>query len=214
MVEFAFDRENGLLRRPSLRQVAISVALGEAALLLGLAVYLAVTGRALVIAFPPRESVGRVEPSPRLVIPVAGVRAAELRDSYGAARSGGRAHKGVDIFAARGTPVLAAAAGIVVKRDSGGAGGIAVYERDLDGRTIYYSAHLNGYRAGLREGDLVRQGDVIGYVGQTGNVSGSPHLHFAVFTVDDPNRWWRGRDLNPYPLLRGAGDAPPPDRRR
>jgi murein DD-endopeptidase MepM/ murein hydrolase activator NlpD len=194
-----------LLRRPSLRQVAISVALGEAALLLGLAVYLVASGRALVIAFPPRESV-RVEPSPRLIIPVAGVRAAELRDSYGAARSGGRAHKGVDIFAARGTPVLAAAAGVIVKRDSSGAGGISIYERDLDGRTIYYYAHLNGWRAGLKEGDLVRQGDVIGYVGQTGNVSGNPHLHFAVFTVEDPNRWWRGRDLNPYSLLRD-GDA-------
>ena len=203
-----------MLRRPSLRAVTIAAALGEAALLLGLAVYLAVTGRALVVAFPPRESVGRVEPSPRLMIPVAGVRAAELRDSYGAARSGGRAHKGVDIFAARGTPVLAAAAGVIVKRDTSGAGGISIYERDLDGRTIYYYAHLNGWRAGLKEGDLVRQGDTIGYVGRTGNVSGGAHLHFAVFTVDDPNRWWRGRDLNPYPLLLGADDAPPAGRRR
>jgi hypothetical protein len=144
----------------------------------------------------------REAPRAGLTIPVAGVRAAELKDTYGDPRSGGRAHKGVDIFAAEGTPVLAADAGVVVQRDSGGAGGIALYQRGLDGRTIYYYAHLSGYRAGLKVGDLVRAGDTLGYVGSTGNVSGSPHLHFAVFTVTDPNRWARGRDLNPYVLLR------------
>jgi murein DD-endopeptidase MepM/ murein hydrolase activator NlpD len=189
--------------RLSFRNVVIAAALLEAGLLLGLLIYLAVSGRALVISFPTRESLRPVR-SAGMVVPVAGVRASELKDTYGAPRSGGRGHKGVDIFAARGTPVVAAAAGVIVKRDSSAAGGLSVYERDLDGRTIYYYAHLNGWRAGLKEGDLVRQGDVIGYVGSTGNVSGSPHLHFAVFTVTDPNQWWRGRDLNPYELLRAA----------
>jgi murein DD-endopeptidase MepM/ murein hydrolase activator NlpD len=192
------------MRRPrlSFRNVVIAAALVQAGLLLGLLIYLAASDRALVISIPSREERWRAEASTGLVIPVAGVRAAELKDTYGAARSGGRAHKGVDIFAAKGTPVVAAAAGVIVKRDSNAVGGLSVYERDLDGRTIYYYAHLNGWRAGLKEGDLVRQGDVIGYVGSTGNVSGSPHLHFAVFTVTDPNRWWKGRDLNPYRLLR------------
>jgi murein DD-endopeptidase MepM/ murein hydrolase activator NlpD len=193
--------------RLSFRNVAIAAALLEAGLLLGLLIYLAASERALVISIPSREERWRAQASERLVIPVAGVRASELKDTYGAPRSGGRGHKGVDIFAARGTPVVAAAAGVIVKRDSSAVGGLSVYERDLDGRTIYYYAHLNGWRAGLKEGDLVRQGDVVGYVGSTGNVSGSPHLHFAVFTVTDPNQWWRGRDLNPYELLRAASTA-------
>jgi len=197
------------MRRPSLsfRNVAIAAALLEAGLLLGLLIYLAASERALVVSFPTRESMRPAKASAAMVVPVAGVRASELRDTYGAVRSGGRAHKGVDIFAPKGTPVVAAAAGTIVKRDSNAVGGLSVYQRDPDGRTIYYYAHLNGWRAGLKEGDLVRQGDVLGYVGSTGNVSGSPHLHFAVFVVNDPNRWWRGRDLNPYKLLRGAPSA-------
>jgi murein DD-endopeptidase MepM/ murein hydrolase activator NlpD len=197
------------MRRPrlSFRNVVIAAALVQAGLLLGLLIYLAASDRALVVSIPSREERWRAEASAGLVIPVAGVRAAELKNTYGAARSGGRAHKGVDIFAAKGTPVVAAAAGVIVKRDSNAVGGISVYQRDLDARTIYYYAHLNGWRAGLKEGDLVRQGDVIGYVGSTGNVSGSPHLHFAVFTVIDPNRWWKGRDLNPYTLLRPPASA-------
>jgi peptidoglycan LD-endopeptidase LytH len=200
------------MRRPrlSFRNVVIAASLVQAGLLLGLAIYLAASDRALVISIPSREERWRAEASAELVIPVAGVRAAELKNTYGAARSGGRAHKGVDIFAAKGTPVVAAAAGVIVKRDSNSVGGVSVYQRDLDGRTIYYYAHLNGWRAGLKEGDLVRQGEVIGYVGSTGNVSGSPHLHFAVFTVTDPNRWWKGRDLNPYTLLRASSTAAAP----
>ncbi|HWK89029.1 MAG TPA: M23 family metallopeptidase [Longimicrobium sp.] len=191
------------LRRPSLRSVVIGAALVEAGLLLGLVLYLAISGKALLISLVPRERVPAAGPSPRLIVPVAGVRVADLKDSYGAARSGGRKHKGVDIMAPKGTPVVAAAAGVIVGRDSGGLGGIALYERDLDGRTVYYYAHLQGYRGGLAVGDLVRQGDVIGYVGATGNAGGTPHLHFAAFTVTEPNRWRKGKDLNPYPLLIG-----------
>lgn len=195
--------------RLSFRNVVIAAALLEAGLLLGLLIYLAVSERALVISFPTRDSLRPVR-SVGMVVPVAGVRTSELKDTYGAARSGGRAHKGVDIFAPKGTPVIAAAAGTIVKRDSNGIGGLSVYQRDLDGRTIYYYAHLNGWRAGLKEGDLVRQGDTLGYVGSTGNVSGAPHLHFSVHVVNDPNRWWRGRDLNPYKLLRGSSPAGSP----
>jgi peptidoglycan LD-endopeptidase LytH len=193
--------------RLSFRNVVIAAALLEAGLLLALLIYLAASDRTLVVSFPTRESLRPVRMA-GMVVPVAGVRTSELKDTYGAARSGGRGHKGVDIFAPRGTPVVAAAAGTVVKRDSNGLGGLSVYERDLDGRTIYYYAHLNGWRAGLKEGDLVRAGDTIGYVGSTGNVSGSPHLHFSVHVVTDPNRWWHGRDLNPYTLLRGAAESP------
>ena len=187
--------------RLSLRTAVIAAALLEAGLLIGLAIYLAVSGRALVIDVQSREERWRAEASGALAIPVAGVRAQDLKNTWGEARSGGREHKGIDIFAARGTPVLAAAAGVIIRHDTAGAGGIAVYERDLDGRTVYYYAHLDRVRPGLKPGDLVRQGDVIGFVGSTGNVSGSPHLHFGVSTVTDPNRLSSGRDLNPYPLL-------------
>lgn len=98
--------------------------------------------------------------------------------------------------------MLAVAAGVIVGRDSSALGGISLYHRDLDERTIYFYGHLHGYRAGLKEGDLVQRGEVIAYVWQTGNVPpGSPHLHFSAHTVTDPNRWWRGDDLSPCDLL-------------
>lgn len=193
--------------RLTLRTATIAAALLEAGALIGLVIYLAVTDRALVVSLATREDRWRAEAPQGLAIPVAGVRAEELKDTYGAPRSGGRAHKGVDIFAASGTPVVAAESGVIVKRDSNAVGGISLYERGMDGRTIFYYAHLKAWRPGIKEGDLVRRGDVIGYVGSTGNVSGSPHLHFAVFTVTDPNRWWRGRDLNPYELLKPNAPA-------
>jgi murein DD-endopeptidase MepM/ murein hydrolase activator NlpD len=189
--------------RITLRGATIGVALAEVGLIVGLAIYLAAADRVFTIGFPTRASL--VVPATQaagLTVPVAGVLRSELKDTYGAARSGGRSHKGVDIFAKQGTPVVAAAEGVIVKRDSNAVGGISVYQRGSDARTIYYYAHLHGYRPGLKEGDLVRAGDVIGYVGSTGNVTGSPHLHFSIHTVTDPNRWWKGRDLNPYPLLR------------
>lgn len=182
------------------RAMAIA-ALIEAAVLIGVLVYLSVSDRELVIGFRPRAVPAVAETG--LVIPVAGVRRQELRDSYGAARSGGRGHLGIDIMAREGTPVIAAATGVIVKRDSSALGGISLYQRAQDGTTIFFYAHLNRYQPGIDEGDLVRQGDVIAYVGHTGNAQASaPHLHFGVYTVTDPNRWWHGRDLNPYTILR------------
>jgi murein DD-endopeptidase MepM/ murein hydrolase activator NlpD len=190
------------IRRPGVREVAVAAVLVVVAMVTGVSIYLLATDQVLVVGFRSRVTPPPAASAPGLIIPVAGVRADELRNSYGAARSGGRQHKGVDIKAPRGTPVLAAAAGVMVKRDSNAVAGRALYQRDLDGRTIYYYAHLDRYRAGLKEGDLLRQGDVIAYVGDTGNAKpGDYHLHFAVHTVTDPNRWWRGRDLNPYELL-------------
>jgi peptidoglycan LD-endopeptidase LytH len=188
--------------RLSLQRILLIVLLGQAAVALGLLLYLAVTGKALVVEIAAREELRAPEASSRLIIPVAGVRPSELRDTYGAPRSGGRTHEGIDIFAPDGTPVLAAATGVLVGRDSSALGGLAVYIRDLDERTIYFYGHLERFAAGQKEGDLVRQGTVIAYVGQTGNVPpGSPHLHFSIHTVTDPNRYWRGRSLDPCELL-------------
>jgi peptidoglycan LD-endopeptidase LytH len=185
----------------SIQRIVAAILIFQVSVALGLLLYLAAGGKSLVLAFAaPGDAVA--EAGIGLLIPVAGVRPSELIDTYGAPRSGGRAHKGVDIFSPEGTAVLAAATGVIVGRDSSTLGGISIYKRDLDQRTVYFYGHLQRFRAGLKEGDLVRQGDVIGYVGQTGNVPpGSPHLHFSVYVVADPNRWWQGRDLNPCDLL-------------
>ena len=149
-----------------------------------------------------------VSPAPgaTLVIPVLGVKATELRDTYDDARDGGRTHHAIDIMAKRGTPVLAAAEGRVLKLRSNGLGGITIYQVGPDGRTLYYYAHLSGYARGLREGKEVRRGEVIAYVGDTGNAGkGNYHLHFSVGRLADPHRWWESENVDPYPLL--AGDV-------
>lgn len=150
---------------------------------------------------PAREARGERR-AERLVIPVAGILATQLRDSYSEARSGGRVHDAIDIHAPRGTPVVAVADGRILRFHSGARGGLSLYQLAPDGRTRYYYAHLDRYAEGLREGDRVRQGEVIGYVGDTGNAQpGDYHLHFSVALLGDGSRWWEGTNLNPYPLL-------------
>ena len=197
------------------RKAFIAAAWLEITALVGVVAYLAFTGRVLVVSVQPREALQAAKAEERgIAIPVAGVRREDLRDSFHAARSGGRQHLGIDIMAPDGTPVLAAAGGVIVKRDSSALGGISLYQRANDGVTIYYYAHLSRYAASIDEGDLVRQGDVIAYVGHTGNASAdAPHLHFGVYTVTDPNRWWHGRDLNPYLILAPDGSHAEPQRR-
>lgn len=139
-----------------------------------------------------------------LLIPVAGVRAEDLRDTFSEARSEGRVHNSIDITAPRGTPVLAAAEGTVVKLFQSDKGGVTVYQRGTDGKTIYYYAHLDRYADGLAENKQVQRGDLIGYVGDTGNATpGNYHLHFSIWITEDPKRYWDGVNLNPYPLLTG-----------
>ena len=128
----------------------------------------------------------------------------QLRDTYDEARSEGRVHDAIDITAPKGTPVLAAADGTVIKLFQSARGGTTLYVRGTDDRTIYYYAHLSAYADGISEGKSVRRGDVIGYVGDTGNAgAGNYHLHFEISVTDDPKRWYGGRPLNPYPLLTG-----------
>lgn len=149
---------------------------------------------------PPRfEYLSRIG---KLAIPVDGVSAERLRDSFEEGRSGGRIHQAIDIHAPRGTPVVAVADGTILKLHQGKLGGNSIYHLDADGTTRYYYAHLERYAEGLREGQRVRQGEVIGYVGDTGNAApGDFHLHFSVALLRDARRWWEGVNLNPYPLL-------------
>jgi murein DD-endopeptidase MepM/ murein hydrolase activator NlpD len=140
-----------------------------------------------------------------LLIPVAGVRPGELRDTFSQARSEGRVHDAIDIPAPRGTPVLAAADGRIVKLFESERGGTTIYQLDPDNKTIYYYAHLERYADGLTEGHTARRGEVIAYVGDTGNAgAGNYHLHFSILIVKDPKRYWDGTNINPYPLLRGT----------
>ena len=138
-----------------------------------------------------------------LIIPVAGVRSEQLIDTFGDARSEGRLHDAIDIAAPAGTPVLAAADGRIVKLWQSERGGTTIYQLGPNQEVIFYYAHLAGYASGLAEGNNVRQGDVIAYVGDTGNAgTGNYHLHFSIAMVSDPKRYWEGTNINPYPLLR------------
>jgi murein DD-endopeptidase MepM/ murein hydrolase activator NlpD len=143
-----------------------------------------------------------------LVIPVAGMGAADLRDTYTEARTGGRVHDAIDIAAPRGTPAVAAVDGRLNKLHTSVAGGLMVYQGDASDRFVLMYGHLDRYADGLVEGAPLRRGQVIGYVGTTGNApAGTPHLHFAIARGRPSAAWWRGTPVNPYPLLVGALSA-------
>ncbi len=154
----------------------------------------AATGPALADAEYLRER--------QLMVPVAGVVPARLEDSFSAPRDGGsRRHNAIDIMAPRGTPVLAADDGRVHRVSRNNLGGLTVYVLDLAERFLYYYAHLDGYRDGLREGMTVARGEVLGYVGTTGNAPANvPHLHFQAMRYRR-GRYWDGEAVNPKPYL-------------
>jgi murein DD-endopeptidase MepM/ murein hydrolase activator NlpD len=138
----------------------------------------------------------------KLLIPVPGVPAADLPDTFDEARSQGRRHDAIDIAAPRGTAVLSVDHGRVARIDTSARGGLSLYATDPSGRFVYYYAHLDRYGTGLRNGMTVARGDTIGFVGTTGNAPpDTPHLHFAINRLDDPRRWWDGTPIDPRPLL-------------
>jgi murein DD-endopeptidase MepM/ murein hydrolase activator NlpD len=138
------------------------------------------------------------------LIPVAGVAPAQLRDTFREKR-GGKRHEALDIHAPKGTPVMATDDGYVVKLFDSVPGGITIYQADIANEVMYYYAHLDRYVDDLREGHPVRRGDVIGYVGTTGNAAAdAPHLHFAIFKLPPGKEWWKGTPVNPLPFYRTA----------
>ena len=140
----------------------------------------------------------------KLLIPVANMTASQLRDTFSQARSEGREHGAIDIMAPQGTPVLATTDGVVTKLFQSDRGGVTLYELDPSGRYVYYYAHLMRYAEGIAEGKQLRRGDVIGYVGDTGNAgAGQYHLHFGISKLRSPRQWSGGDPINPYPLLVG-----------
>jgi murein DD-endopeptidase MepM/ murein hydrolase activator NlpD len=154
-------------------------------------------------------TIGAVPDSPKeladrdLAIPVVGVRAEQLTRQFSAKRGTTRLHQAIDILAPRDTPVVAVEDGTIARLFLSKAGGITIYQFDPTERYCYYYAHLERYAAGLQEGQSVRTGQVIGYVGTSGNApEGTPHLHFAVFRLTGQKRWWEGTPIDPYDVLR------------
>ena len=172
----------------------------------------ATTGRA-TLAVAPRTATIEAAPLPMaeaismltrrdLEIPVRGVPPRTLRDTFNDARAVGRRHDAIDIMSPRGTEVVAVDDGTIAKLFTSDAGGLTIYQFDPTQTFSYYYAHLDHYASGLAEHQAVRRGQVIGYVGSTGNASeDAPHLHFAIARLDTDRSWWKGDPINPYPLL-------------
>ncbi len=165
---------------------------------------------------PPNtpEAIAAVPPSAvsDLLLPVQGVQPSELADTFTQARSEGRVHDAIDIMAPRGSPVLAVNDGRVVKLFTSVRGGLTVYQFDPQDRVIYYYAHLDRYAPGLVEGQPLHRGDVVGFVGSTGNASAeAPHLHFEIELLGPKKEWWHGTSINPFG--RFAGQQGPAGRR-
>ncbi len=138
-----------------------------------------------------------------LALPLQGLTARDLHDTFNEGRSNGHPHEAIDLLAPRGTPILAVTAGVIQKLFLSKPGGITIYEFDPQGDYCYYYAHLERYADRLHEGMSVHQGEVIGYVGTSGNAPpNTPHLHFAIFQLGPEKHWWQGTPINPYPLLR------------
>jgi len=164
------------------------------------------------VATTPLPAATTATPRPRLAMPLPGIAPAQLRDTFSETRGGERQHEALDILAPSGTPVLAVADGHIEKLFTSVRGGLTIYQFEPSGRYAYYYAHLRGYAPKLAEGQRVKRGQVIGYVGSTGNADPTaPHLHFAVFELGSERQWWKGTAINPYPLLGGvAKPAGPP----
>jgi murein DD-endopeptidase MepM/ murein hydrolase activator NlpD len=181
------------MRRASLRPFTMGIAAGFA--LVGLVIAAAV--------YSQDSNDFAVLASRNLGLPLPNLkRAAIPRDTFGERRANGKRHEATDIMAPRGTPVLAIGDGTVTKLFYSRFGGNTVYEFDPTQTYCYYYAHLDRYAAGTREGMSVHKGDVLAYVGSTGDASpDAPHLHLAIFRLNPGKLWWEGTAINPYPLL-------------
>jgi len=142
-------------------------------------------------------------PHGRLRMPIDGETIDALKGGFAERRNGTRPHEAVDMLAPRNTPVHAVESGTIAKLFTSKAGGLTIYQFDSTGRLCYYYAHLERYADGLKDGQAISQGEVIGYVGTTGNApANTPHLHFAVFELSTDKRWWQGKAVDPYEVFK------------
>jgi murein DD-endopeptidase MepM/ murein hydrolase activator NlpD len=140
--------------------------------------------------------------APDLLVPVMGVGPEELVDSFDESRSHARNHDAIDILAPRHTPVVAADDGTIAKLLSSRLGGITIVQYDPERSRVYTYAHLDRYAPRLEEGATVSRGQLLGFVGTSGNAT-TPHLHFAVHQLDRDSSWWEGTPVSPHPLFQG-----------
>ena len=155
----------------------------------------------IALLFPMLLAVGAPSSIVEMAPPISGLALADLRDTFEEIHSGHR-HEAIDLLEPRGTPVHAVVSGTIRKLFLSKPGGKTIYQFDEMGAYCYYYAHLDGYAEGLREGMRVERGDVIGFVGSTGNADARvPHLHFAIFELGPERQWWKGKAVNPYPGL-------------
>jgi peptidoglycan LD-endopeptidase LytH len=138
-----------------------------------------------------------------LTLPVQGIKRDDLRDTFNEQRGSSRRHEALDVLAPRNTPVLAVEDGTAARLFLSDAGGITLYQFDPTTTYVYYYAHLERYAEGLKEGAPIKRGQVIGYVGTTGNAPrDTPHLHFAIFQMTEEKKWWEGTAIDPYSVLK------------
>jgi murein DD-endopeptidase MepM/ murein hydrolase activator NlpD len=136
-------------------------------------------------------------------VPIDNADVERLKGMFGESRGENLAHEAVDILAPRNTPVHAVEDGTIAKLFTSKAGGLTIYQFDPEQRFCYYYAHLEGYASGLGDGQRVTRGEVIGFVGTSGDAPiDTPHLHFAILELDAERRWWRGRPIDPYLVLK------------
>jgi murein DD-endopeptidase MepM/ murein hydrolase activator NlpD len=155
----------------------------------------------------PIPTTGRIG-APPLRMPLDNVDVEAMKGGFQEKR-GSRPHEAADLLAPRNTPVHAVEGGTIAKLFISKAGGITIYQFDPGGDLIYYYAHLERYADGLHEGQTISAGDVIGYVGTSGNAPpNTPHLHFGVFETDGNRQWWKGQPVDPYPLFKGRVKSP------
>jgi murein DD-endopeptidase MepM/ murein hydrolase activator NlpD len=153
------------------------------------------------VLFPVILAVGVTSSILEMTPPISGLTLADLRDTFAEVHNGHR-HEAIDIMEPRGTPVHAVVSGTIRKLFLSKPGGNTIYQFDEMEAYCYYYAHLDGYAKGLREGMRVERGDVIGFVGSTGNADPrSPHLHFAIAELGPERLWWKGTAVDPYPFL-------------
>lgn len=158
------------------------------------------------IAEPAQAGSAFLSTEDSLAIPVSGIERRQLRDHFNDRRGGGRPHRAIDIMASLGTPVIAIDDGKVAKLFLSVAGGITIYQSNPSGDLMYYYAHLDRYAPGLKEGRVVQKGEVLGFVGSTGNANpAGPHLHFAISKLPASREWWKGDPINPFPILMSRG---------
>ncbi len=154
---------------------------------------------------PTPAAAGTVPVANQLLIPVAGITASALKDTFNETRGTERHHEAIDILAPKGTQVFAVADGKIAKLFNSKPGGLTVYQFDTSEKFAYYYAHLDRYAADIKEGMILKRGDLVGYVGTSGNADPqTPHLHFTIFALGPEKQWWKGTPVNPYPLLGGA----------